>query len=195
MKSSESISALATAMSKFTGEIEDAKKTSKAHQYMYADLPTLLQLARPVLTKHGLSVSQFPMNDGDKIGVCTRLMHESGEWLESSFSMTVQSVRQMSDAQAVGSTLTYFRRYALAACLGISQEDDDGKSALPKPSAPKSPLATKEQKAAIVEHKEAGTLPKRWESWCGVKEQWARMTESQADSILLDCRRVEVQAG
>ena len=125
------ISNLAAALSALQGEIEDAKKESKAHAYMYADLPTVLQIARPLLSKHGLAVTQFPINQGDRVGVKTRLMHTSGEWLEDSMTMPVHESRGMSPAQAAGSVITYCRRYSLTAVLGISQEDDD---AAPKQS-------------------------------------------------------------
>ena len=116
---------LATALSALQGEIEDAKKESQAHAYKYADLPTVLQIARPLLCKHGLAVTQFPVNHGDRVGVKTRLMHTSGEFLEEEMTMPVHEGRGMSPAQAAGSVITYCRRYSLTAVLGISQEDDD----------------------------------------------------------------------
>ena len=125
MKSTATIENLATALNAFTGEIEDAKKGSQAHQYKYADLSTILQLARPLMHKHGLSVVQFPISDSGQVGILTRLMHNSGEWLEQPFMMHTEQSRGMSAAQSIGSVLTYFRRYALAAVLGIAQVDDD----------------------------------------------------------------------
>ena len=125
MNATEELGNLATALNAFTGEIEDAKKGSQAHQYKYADLSTILQLARPLMHKHGLAVVQFPISDSGQVGILTRLMHTSGEWLEQPFMMQSEQSRGMSAAQSIGSVLTYFRRYALAAVLGIAQVDDD----------------------------------------------------------------------
>src|SRR5690606_30331183 len=75
---------------------------------------------RPVLKKHGLAFSQF-VDDG---GLTTILLHESGEWIEARTSFDGISY---STAQELGSAITYLRRYALTAALGIAaDEDDDG---------------------------------------------------------------------
>jgi hypothetical protein len=64
------------------------------------------------------------------IGLTTRLLHSSGEWVEGAFRVPAQDVKTKAEtAQAVGSALTYMRRYSLAAALGITQEDDDGNAA------------------------------------------------------------------
>ena len=135
MNKSESIAALATALSKAQGEIVDATKDKSGDRgkYKYADLGQILNIIRPIFTKYGLAVSQLPCETGDKdsIGVDTILMHESGEWLENSFSMPLHRIitkdgRDVTNsAQAAGSIITYARRYALAALAGITQEDND----------------------------------------------------------------------
>jgi hypothetical protein len=56
-------------------------------------------------------------------------MHESGEYIESMLSLPQEANSRMSAAQQAGAVITYARRYALAACLGIAQQDDDA----PKP--------------------------------------------------------------
>jgi hypothetical protein len=64
------------------------------------------------------------------ISVTTILMHESGEYIESMLSLPQEANSRMSAAQQAGAVITYARRYALAACLGIAQQDDDA----PKPT-------------------------------------------------------------
>ena len=127
MNKSESIKELATALSKAQGEIVDAGKANQAYNYKYADLSQILQIVRPIFSKHGLSVTQMPLDyeSANRIGVETMLMHSSGEWINSSFSMPMQQSKQMTQAQCAGSILTYARRYALAAVAGITQEDND----------------------------------------------------------------------
>jgi hypothetical protein len=65
-------------------------------------------------------------------------MHTSGEWLRSIFPLNAQASKQTNEMQALGSGITYLRRYALCAMLGIAQEDDDGVKAAPVYEAPKS---------------------------------------------------------
>ena len=91
----------------------------------YADLGAVVQAVKEPFANNGLSYVQFPINDGDKIGVETILMHDSGEWLMNSF--TVKASKQ--DAQGAGSVITYCRRYGLQAVAGIPSEDDDGNGA------------------------------------------------------------------
>lgn len=132
MNKSETIEALADALSKAQGEIEDASKdsTNPAFKSKYADLASVLSSIRPVFAKHGLSLTQCPSYNHETklVEVTTLLMHKSGQWIES----TLSSPLSKSDAQGIGSALTYCRRYAAAAVAGIGQEDDDGNAASSK---------------------------------------------------------------
>ena len=134
MEKSESIKELAAALSKFQGEAVDAIKDKKGDKSSYADLGQILNLVRPVMARHGLAVTQLPCEcpEPGSIAVDTMLMHSSGEWISNSFSMPINRIIRKSDGkditnapQASGSVITYARRYALAAVLGITQEDDD----------------------------------------------------------------------
>ena len=124
MLKSDSIKELATALAKAQGEIENASKnaTNPHFRSQYADLAEVLNTVRPALSKHGLSVSQWPSYDNGMASVETILAHSSGEWISSIASAPVMK----HDPQGVGSALTYLRRYSLAAVAGIAQEDDDG---------------------------------------------------------------------
>jgi len=125
MNKSDSIAALATALSAAQGQIQDATKTKAGYNYKYADLSQILQIIRPIFSKNGLAITQFPSKGGESVSVETVLMHKSGEWLSQDYEMPVQVSTKMSQAQCVGSVLTYARRYALAAVAGITQEDND----------------------------------------------------------------------
>ena len=125
MEKSDDITELASALCKVQHRIEDASKDKAGYNYKYADLSQILQIVRPALTDFGLSISQFPCEGGDNISLDTILMHSSGQWLSNRYSMPVEVAKGMSRAQASGSVITYMRRYALAAIVGITQEDND----------------------------------------------------------------------
>jgi len=127
MRSSESIAALAAALAKAQWEIEGAvkDKTNPAFRSRYADLGSVWDAIRGPMTKHGLSVIQMPHSDPTTFWLTTRLMHSSGEWLEGDYPLN--PVKH--DPQGYGSAITYARRYALMAVLGVAPEDDDGNAA------------------------------------------------------------------
>lgn len=93
----------------------------------YAGLPSVLEVVLPILQKEGLVLIQSPLTEGDKIGVETTIYHaESGESINGKFTMTLAK----NDPQGAGSAITYARRYALVAMLGLNvDEDDDGNKA------------------------------------------------------------------
>lgn len=104
---------------------------------MYANLEdTLADYVRPVLTKYGLAVTQDIISGegGNVVGVQTYIIHDSGEWMESSvlFCQIVIPLRQdgkkiLTEGQATGVNITYLRRYSLNAMLGINgDKDTDG---------------------------------------------------------------------
>ena len=130
MEKSDSIKNIAIAMCKAQSEMGGAVKGAENPFFKskYADLGEVIKVVKEPFANNGLSFVQFPINDGDKIGVETILMHESGEWLSGSF--TVKATKQ--DAQGAGSVITYCKRYGLQAAAGIPSEDDDGNSASSK---------------------------------------------------------------
>ena len=131
MNKSENIGALSSAMSLFLGEIQDPVKNKSAHTGRYADLPQILGIARPILAKNGLSIIQSPGKAAPgRVCIETMLMHSSGEWISTEYEMdcitSEERLRSTNAAQATGIIITYARRYALTALLGIcAQEDTD----------------------------------------------------------------------
>ena len=132
MNQSEYIEDLLAALVKAQGSFEEPKKTAKAvgtkFSYNYSPLENVRAAALPALTTNNLTVMQFPINDGDKVGVETILAHASGQYISRSFCTHLQKT----DPQSVGSALTYYRRYGLLAVLGLAPEDDDAQSAMPE---------------------------------------------------------------
>lgn len=114
------------ALAKAQSEMPLVKKTESNPFFKskYAGLPSVLEVILPILHKNDLYMSQSPINEGDKVGVRTRIVHApTGEMLEDSFTMTLSK----NDPQGAGSAITYARRYALVSMLGLNvDEDDDG---------------------------------------------------------------------
>jgi hypothetical protein len=141
MKKSESIKNLAIALCKVQEEMGLVPKDSDNPYFKskYAGMASVVQLAMPILTKNGLAISQIcGESEGDipTVVVETVLMHESGEWISGRLKMfAVKKVsgggeQPTGDPQAFGSCITYARRYAFMAIIGlVADEDDDGNKA------------------------------------------------------------------
>lgn len=151
MNSSPEIKDLAAAMAKFQAELKPAIKgnTNPYFKSRYADLQACWDCCREALVKNGLSVVQGSReSNGEIVTVDTRLMHASGQWIESSLTMKPAKA----DPQGVGSAVTYARRYALSAILGIvADEDDDGNAATHNEPKKAISVAEKATGAAKVE--------------------------------------------
>ena len=120
------IDKLAAALAKAQSCMEGAqsKSSNPFFKSSYADLHTVMESSLPHLNKHGLSVVQGNRYGADNgFYVTTTLLHESGQWMRSEIRMPIGGKK---DAHAVGSAMTYGRRYGLSAMVGIAQFDDDG---------------------------------------------------------------------
>jgi len=129
MRTSESIKALAPALTLALGKLEGAAKNAKNPHFKntYADLSSVVEASRSILAESDLAVMQSPglVIEG-RLQLFTRIIHKSGEWIEGEFHMPLAK----SDPQATLATLTYARRGALMAILGIPAVDDDGETAV-----------------------------------------------------------------
>ena len=127
--------ALAAAQSKVTGALRDRKNPHTGS--MYADLAGIWAACREPLSANDLAIVQTTEPHGME-GVCvvTMLIHSSGQWIRGRLfvpcvGQTRKDGRVMPvDAQTFGSALTYARRYALAAMVGVTPEDDDAEAAV-----------------------------------------------------------------
>jgi hypothetical protein len=170
MRTSETINELATALCKAQAQIEGAKKGKENPHFRskYADLGAVWDACREALTGHGLSVVQSPrtvlLEAGLGVEVETRLLHTSGQWMEDTLMVPVGKP----DAQGVGSAVTYARRYALAAFVGVSPEDDDGNAASarttaqPEPAKAPAGFADWFDDLAVVAESGTAALQKAW---------------------------------
>ena len=151
MTSSE-IGELAKALAAAQGEMTAASKdaTNPHFKSRYATLASVWDAIRGPLSRNGLSVSQVletPDASPGLVAMRTILLHTSGQWIASRY---VMPIADKLTPQAVGSAITYARRYALSAIVGIAPDDDDDGNAAsvapakqtqpspaPKPEPPK----------------------------------------------------------
>jgi hypothetical protein len=114
------------------GEIPPIKPTGQnkhlGNQYM--TLGDILAGVRPTLSKHGLAISQRPLVTSAGAGSITTILHKDGGCYETSLILPVSQ----QNPQAIGSAITYARRYTLTGLLGIAADlDDDAEAAMPAP--------------------------------------------------------------
>lgn len=122
--------ALAKAQAKLINPVRNrkvkvkSKKSGAEFEYSYATFDKVLDLARPTLAENEIAVMQDVSYAAERWTLTTRLMHSSGQWIEGDTPLPYSG---STDAQELGSALSYARRYGLAPLLGITaEEDDDG---------------------------------------------------------------------
>jgi hypothetical protein len=121
MEKSSSLKNIAAALISFHEKVDKIPKDAKNPFFKstYASLSNILESIKKPLIESGLTVCQFPSGDH---GLDTIIIHaESGEFLQSDYIMKPAK----DDPQGIGSAITYQRRYALAAALGLNIDDDD----------------------------------------------------------------------
>ncbi len=137
--SSDTISQFVTALAKAQlafGQIDraltahvESKRTGAKYTYDYADLATVLAAVRRALNENDIAILQPPCVGQRSVTVTTLLAHGSGEWIRNDLTVGIDGT----DPQAIGSAITYARRYGLMSLLGVAPEDDDdGAAAQPK---------------------------------------------------------------
>jgi cytochrome c556 len=92
----------------------------------YASLEAVIELVKPVFLEHGIAIVQGSGPRGETgINLITRLVHDSGQWIETDFPVPLAK----QDPQAAGSASSYGRRYGLKSMACLAEADDDGQSA------------------------------------------------------------------
>ena len=151
MDASEQINELAAALAKAQGQITPAKYDAQNPHLKnrYTTLAAVWDVIRKPLSDNGLSVVQVVTTETDGMFLLTRLMHSSGQYIQAVYPITAGDGRGISGAQAVGSALTYARRYSLTALVGVvSDDDDDGNAAGDAPMQRRQPAQTRQQQPA-----------------------------------------------
>lgn len=217
--SSERVECLFAALATAQAELATAHKGAlNPHlKSRYADLASVWQAWQAVGPRQGLALVQLPSYDGTWAEVVSRLAHGmSGQWIQSALRLPVGQ----HTPQGIGSAITYARRYALAALVGVAPEDDDGQAAMPATKAePERPAATR-RAARLATGGKPGPTPapepdpapapapadiKRlkgevWSlilQWCGVERGDGThdipATRTQASHLLLDANQDGIQ--
>ena len=146
VEKSESIAELVQALVRVQAALKPAVR-DKPNPFLksrYADLAGVWDACRGLLHENRLAVIQVGGTDAAGHYLETILVHESGQWISGRYPL--RPVRA-DDPQALGSALTYARRYSLAAVLGIVTEDDDGEGTIARPAekTPAAPAPSAEQ--------------------------------------------------
>lgn len=143
---SENIGDLAAALAKAQGQMTAAAKDSVNPHFKskYADLAAVWDAIREPLSQNGLAVVQAPrLTDGNAQVLDSILLHASGQWMASTLEIKCKDALP----QTQGSAITYARRYALMALVGIAPDDDDGNAAQ---ASYKSNYASQNSKSTIT---------------------------------------------
>lgn len=170
----DSMTELYTALAKAHAELTNPRKDAKAdlgnYSYKYASLGAILDHVRPTLAANGLAVAQnVELIDG-RVEVTTLLTHSSGGWM--SFGPIAGPAG--SSWQQLGSSITYGRRYALTAALGIAAEDDDDAqlvSRRPEAAKPEPKLIRDPEMALVDVGSRKGPAATRWATEAANEDQ------------------------
>lgn len=199
------LSELAAAFSAFAAEVSDPEKTKTAEiqpkdqskppfAYGYADLAGVLQHVRPLLGKHGLAITQDVQTDDQHVHVTTLLLHKSGE----SLAFGPLSLPAGGEPKNWGSAVTYARRFALMAALGIAADgDDDARAAGRGATRGRQQTATDRQVAKILDEIERAQISDKslradlhrayeleWPDGSPIEKTLARLTVPQASHLI-----------
>lgn len=181
MEQATGIEKIAAALAKAQAAFSSAKKDSINPHFKskYADLAATAEACMTALNANEIAVSQDVATVAPGVSVVTKLLHSSGQTLVSS-PLVLPVVQQT--PQAYGSTISYGRRYSLAAFVGVVSEDDDGNAgsgkAEPKATTPQTEggMTAKLRESIAVQEKceqlrsefaACGTLDKLGEVWAG----------------------------
>ena len=144
------IDKLAAALAKAQGQFKVVPKSGRNPHLnnVYATLDDIINTVRGPLAENGLAFTQLLGSNGG-FTLRTILMHESGQYLESETHVTAGAGnRGVNELQALGSAITYMKRYALGAMLGVSTDGDtDGEGATGKKQQRKAPSAQRKPPA------------------------------------------------
>ena len=125
MKTSEKTQEIFSALIKARADIKNLYPAAAGYGYSYIPLQDVIDHLTDVLPKNGLGYVQLPTGgDAVTVGLSTRIIHESGQWVQSEALFPLTDMKGVNKSQAAGAAVTYFRRYALTAAFGITGDKD-----------------------------------------------------------------------
>ena len=139
---SEEIGELVGALAKAQSEMSKAHKDSENPFFhsKYADIGSIIDASLGALNSNNIAVLQpFKIGESNSVIITTLLAHSSGQWIRGELLMNPEK----DTAQALGSVLTYGRRYSLQSMICIAAEDDDAESGMNRDKYKKKPAEKK----------------------------------------------------
>jgi ERF superfamily protein len=132
MKTSEMYQKIYEAFVLAQGEFEGAVKGSENPHFKskFANMEEVVDGIKQAFKKHSLAFIQSVTGEGPATILSTRIIHKSGEWIETYYPLTC---KDWTNPQSVGSAMTYAKRYGLQAATGLPSIDDDGHAATDRP--------------------------------------------------------------
>jgi ERF superfamily protein len=121
--SSDTINEIAAAMAKAQGQYKPLVATEKGNRGVYACLDDILLATREALSSNGIQFLQTTIYLGIDLLLITRLQHASGQWVQSWVNLRPELNKNLPIDQAIGSAMTYNKRYQAKAILGIDDRE------------------------------------------------------------------------
>lgn len=117
-------------------------KDGRGKARMYADLAEMVLNTADQLADEGLYIFQALSIEGKTVGIVTRIIHTSSQWIQATITgcpadQKLKEGASRYDAQTIGIGFTYLARYAMRAILNLAAEDDDGNGLVKEPEQPK----------------------------------------------------------
>jgi hypothetical protein len=189
---SDKIDKIAPALLKAQVAMKGAKK-DKVNPHLknaYADLASVFEACKEPLNNEGIVIIQTMGVKDDRNALGTVLMHESGQWISANALLPAIDQKGINAAQAMGSAISYMRRYQLSAMAGVLQEDDDGNAAGEKAEPP---ITCQELMSKITDAKAIPHLANLWKKY---EQDMGRMTEQERKdlAVMKDSKKAALQA-
>lgn len=128
---SDAVDQIVLALCEAQGEIEAVDKNQQGYGYKYADLANCLEAIREPLHKNKLVLVQLLSYENGKLFLKTKLIHKSGQWIQSVFPLEGGKILKQGNAiQDLGAVISYAARYSLCRLMGLPQKDPDGERPL-----------------------------------------------------------------
>ena len=125
MIQSENIKNLLATLAEVQNELPTMPKDADGYGYKYTTLDTITQTIKPILHKHGIGYMQSVGGvAASEMVLTTRIFNKEGEYIEDTAALPVIVSSKNNAAQTLGMSITYMRRYALCAMLGITSDED-----------------------------------------------------------------------
>ena len=135
LKAEQAQEAFNAAMSKFQSECPIIRKTREIKvngqvRSRYASLDDILEQVSPIMKECGLSYTVDTESKGNEVVIMFEVHHILGHSRLTRFTVPIEEVAYMNDAQKTASALTFGKRYAFQNAFGIltGDQDDDGQA-------------------------------------------------------------------